>query len=362
MKRPGRLRALTGMPFGWVGRTAALAARDGFDVREALATAGVTHGDDLVRDDTLLGPAEFLLLCALLINALDDEMHGAGVTPMVRGTASMIAKAVAGERNLAGVVHTVSRFLDMMGSACRINLDYSGDLASVQIAVDGDPALTIVIEELMAHFLQHQFSFFLGFPLPLWTFTTRGADHPALGGVHPYLLCPVTLGSVTALSFPARHLRDLSHIRIETAPLWDAQMFWLSHLCPTEVEAIDATAQPASAAILDHLSRDNLMFEACCAQRCVTPHELKRTLALEGTSFRKLRRAALIDRARPYLVAGATADDLADMLGYSDARSLRRALKLATGLSLGELRRERLGGSAKPNVFGTLRQQAMLMA
>ena len=70
----------------------------------------------------------------------------------------------------------------------------------------------------------------------------------------------------------------------------------------------------------------------------LSPTEARRGLWREGTSFRALRSAALVKRARPLINEGATAEELAFSLGYSDGRSIRRALKTATGLSLADMR------------------------
>jgi methylphosphotriester-DNA--protein-cysteine methyltransferase len=80
------------------------------------------------------------------------------------------------------------------------------------------------------------------------------------------------------------------------------------------------------------------VFEECSTALGLTPAELRQGLWREGASFRRLRRAALVARARPHLLAGDGIDDRADALGYSDGRSFRRALKAATGLGIAELR------------------------
>ncbi len=64
-------------------------------------------------------------------------------------------------------------------------------------------------------------------------------------------------------------------------------------------------------------------------------------------------------RARPHLLAGSGIDDLADVLGYSDGRSFRRALKAATGLGIAELRAADapLPGGASEPVLAALRRE-----
>jgi hypothetical protein len=66
---------------------------------------------------------------------------------------------------------------------------------------------------------------------------------------------------------------------------------------------------------------------------------LRRARSAEGNGYRSLRHSALLERLRPHLVSGACLDDVAPALGFSDARSLRRSVRSASGLSVTELRK-----------------------
>ena len=88
------------LPFGWIGRTAILTAEAGADVRGVMAEAGVRGGTGLVDDASPIGPAEFLLMCRLVIKAVEDEMHGAARSRMMLGTANMVVRAMASSRTL----------------------------------------------------------------------------------------------------------------------------------------------------------------------------------------------------------------------------------------------------------------------
>ena len=355
-----------GLPFGWIGRTAELAEHLGLPIRKQLLAAGVAKGATSITRDTLIHPAEFLLMAALLINAFDDEMHGITPVRMARGTASMLAKAIAGSRTLEDAVDTVVRFFDLIGSSCRLRVETSENLIGVVIHAEGqDESLTSLIEELVAQFLHHQFSYFLGFPLPLLALKTSALGHPSSGQNHPYLCCPTYLGSVTSLIFSAHYMRCSSRVKIESGPLLDAQLFWLSHH-PSQAAAGPASVEGLSLSgkITSFLSVYDVDLKECCARLSLANRDVQRCLLEEGTSFRKLRRSALIRRARPSLVAGATTEDIAESLGYSDARSFRRALKTAAGLSISELRRTTLQPEVddQTDLLRAFKSQAMMMA
>ena len=352
------------LPFGWIGRSAKLAARTGYDATSALADVGVLGPDGRLHDSTLLGPAHFLLLCASVINMLGDEMHGAADRPMALGTASLAAKAMMADARLGAAIETLSRFFVLTGGACSVRLSSTTSEARIDVVATAERGTTTsMIEELMTHFLLQQCSFFLGFPLPLSRFVTPAADHPAMGLRHPYLLCPIVPGPVTALTFPRHYLAHPCAAKIIDGPLWDAQSFWLSHHPATAAGNIDRARCPTSAQMFDQLLEQDMPFKACCARLAVGGNEVQRRLLLEGWNYRRLRRIALLERSRPHLRAGAPGEDLAIALGYSDQRSLRRALKLATGMSIRELRSAVPGpGAGASLVMERLRSQALLMA
>lgn len=354
------------MPLGWIGHTARLAAREGYDVRGDLAAAGAIGGAADLDDGAPLGAAEYLLMCALIINAMDDEMHGVSSARMTRGTANLMVQAVASARDLAGAIDTFRRFFVVAGTYCRIGLETSGGDARLTFHVESREARAQqVVEEMLATFLHIQLTFYLGFLLPLRRFDTTAPDHPLTGARHPYFLCPTARRNVTALRFDAALLALPGKARVLSNPLMEGEMAWLKLLAQTGEGFSDAGGEDSlSGELFRCLMVGDADFEQCARRLSLTAGELRRGLWQEGASFRGLRRAALVRRAVPHLRAGANAEDVAETLGYSDARSFRRALKLATGLSLAELREVRLeaGGGGPPSVLERLRAEKALQA
>lgn len=71
------------------------------------------------------------------------------------------------------------------------------------------------------------------------------------------------------------------------------------------------------------------------------PRTVRHRLARLGTSFRALRAEVLADQAQEWLTSsGASTDHIAHELGYSDARSLRRAVRNWTGRTPHDLRQQ----------------------
>lgn len=336
------------LPLSWVGQTLGMAAVEGVNVTDHLAALDgrLPDAPDL---DVGLGPAECMLLCLSLINAVDDELHGLSRVRMSRGTTAMGAKASASSTTLEGAIATLCRFHDMIGTHCRFALTRSASGAVLFISVErGEGSHRALIEELLAHTVHMQLSHFFGAFLPLTRFVTSSPLHPSIGRSHPYLLCPVVAGRTSSLVFPVELLAAQSRGMIVDCPVWEAGRFWLArHPATSNAISEDDVDRPATGALLSVLKRDDLPIADCSAELALSVPDLRRSLADEGTSFRQIRRAALVERARPHLVGGGSVDDLAAALGYSDARSFRRALKLATGLGIGDLRRD--AGIAAPD-------------
>lgn len=362
---PGEDAGIAAMPFQWIGHTARMLQRDGFDVRGPLADAGVGGGDDgLLDDQATVDPAAYLLMCGLIINAADDEMHAAARSRMIRGSANIVVKAMAASRSLQDAIETAVRFFVIAGSYCRIELTVAGEEASILIRADSpDPKAQQVVEEMFATFLHIQMSHILGFLLPVTRFGALAADHPLAGRLHPYFLCPVTRANTTAMTFPAAYLAFPSRARVGANPLLEGELAWIArHAEARSGEFLGEDADTLSGEVFRRLLGGDLSFEDCSSALLLTPAELRRGLWLEGASFRRMRRAALIARARPHLVSGRGVDDIADALGYSDGRSFRRALKAATGLGVRDLRdmATPAHGGAPPAVLQRLRDEKRL--
>jgi AraC-like DNA-binding protein len=338
------------MPFGWIGHTARLAAESGVDVLSSMAQAGVGAGEGPLEDASPIGPAEYLLMCALIINAVDDEMHGAARSRMIRGSANLVVKAMAASRTLQDAIETAVRFFVIAGAYCRIELSVSDGEAQIMIRSDsGDPRSQQVVEEMFGTFLHIQLSHLLGFLLPMSRFGTTAPAHPLLWRRHPYFLCPVTSSNTTVLAFPAQYLGFPCRARPGANPLMEGELTWIArHDERRGGRFLGRDEDTLGAAVFRRLLAHDLPFEACSRELAIGADQLRQRLAAEGMNYRLLRRAALIERAAPRLRGGESLDDLAEALGYSDARSFRRALKVATGLAVSDLRRLGLASGAAP--------------
>lgn len=349
-----------GLPFSWAGRTATIAAARGAPILDWLTRANVGGPDGVINDDTALSVVQYTLMCVGIMNLVDDEIHGVSRTKTRRGTAAIGLRIMASARNLRTAIEALDKFYTMMGQGEKITLVTSGPTTQLQVSADiSDLNLSATVQEMIAVSLHCQLSFILDRLMPLSAFVTQG-DHPYGNQVHPYLGCTVLRGKTTALVFPTSCL-DLQPVaKLGNTPVTDAVLNWLEQLNARDLGgAARDNLKPVSTAVYDKLRQRDLSYEQCSLELRLPSDELRRALSAEGSGYRRLRHSALLERLRPHLVAGASLDDVAPELGFSDARSLRRSLRSASGLSVAELRKAIciVDNRDDPSMIGRLKYQ-----
>ncbi|MFZ6843579.1 helix-turn-helix transcriptional regulator [Undibacterium sp. RuTC16W] len=70
----------------------------------------------------------------------------------------------------------------------------------------------------------------------------------------------------------------------------------------------------------------------------LSPRSLHRLLVREGTSYQHVTEMVRMERAKRLLITTLSMEDIAEKLGYSDARSFRRAFQRWTSLTPSEFR------------------------
>jgi AraC-like DNA-binding protein len=152
----------------------------------------------------------------------------------------------------------------------------------------------------------------------------RSSEHERIFG------CPVRFGADdNAVKFSAddirRRLRTADPQLLAYLESWAEER--LAALAPTRSFADDVRL-----AVRDCLDHERSVEVGAVAHRLATsPRSLQRRLLEEGVTFRALVDAVRRHRAAALLSADATISDVADRLGFSDARSFRRAFRRWTG-------------------------------
>lgn len=109
-----------------------------------------------------------------------------------------------------------------------------------------------------------------------------------------------------------------------------------------ELIELRTQARPAHISIADRVRAqlDSGLHEQSSIARVLgmSVATLRRRLAEEGTDFRRMKQAALDDRAKNLLRRGYDLAEVADRLGYADFRSFTRAFKAMNGITPGHFR------------------------
>jgi AraC-like DNA-binding protein len=114
---------------------------------------------------------------------------------------------------------------------------------------------------------------------------------------------------------------------------------YLEHWANARLDQLEGTTfiDEVRSAIADALRACALHIESVARRLGTTPRSLQRKLRADGMTFRALVDGIRHQRALELVRKGIPAHQIADQLGFSEARAFRRAFRRWTGLSPGEL-------------------------
>ncbi|MFC4257712.1 helix-turn-helix domain-containing protein [Marinobacter lacisalsi] len=345
LEQPSLLwHGVTALKLGWIAQTAIIASQRGVDPSYLLSDIFTKQLKGQPDYNQALDPWECTLFCSRLIGTVEDELHGVANSPMKIGTAATGLRVMVSAKSLGAAIDALIRYYSLVNSSCSIQRVSTGSCTRIEIKIDGEPSsVTSAVEELMLQFLHAELSYLLNFFLPITSVATTADFHPEMRRRHSYLNAMVYAGPRTSLAFPSKYNNFPIRHTLTDTPVSDATLFWLEHH-PTRPgsQRWRADVAPVSAAVFEHLMLENLPFNACSARLGMTESQMRKALDYEGSTFLEIRREALLEKAMPLFEAGRNVDDIATELDYSDSRSLRRALRLAAGVSISDLRSKRI--------------------
>lgn len=313
-----------GIPAALVRAHCAGAVRAGLDLGRLLGNADI----DADVADAAAEITSIQHLCLMLSNivALGDEMHGLAKKPVKTGFAELALRSAITSSSLADAVAAFVRFYRVTTDALRLETSQSEAGLEIRLLADGaTQEQSAALEEIYSVWLVMVLSWLVQRRLKVTRFTVRNPLHPDIGGHHWGHGGPTHFGACTSLLLGEWKLA-IPRVVVRTDNiLWTAMEHWRA-TDPRSAPAPDwanATFRAADAALPDNVS----------------VRTLRRRLATHGNNFRNLRGQAIARDAVQWLQAtDAKVDDIAERLGYADARSFRRLLKNVTGMSPSEIR------------------------
>lgn len=240
-----------------------------------------------------------------------------------------------------------------MGQAISIGLRTDG--MEAQLCVSCDEAFggenAPVIEDMYLNTIFGILSYFLGRRLPTTAVVTRNRRQ-ALGVRHWSMAGTVHLGGVAALQFPKSLLAETRQANPTDDICWSVLQYRL---------ALDNEVR---AGLSDRsVSIERLNTRALCTELGISSATFRRRNSREGGSFRRFREETLVEASLSLLADDArSVSSIAAELGYADARSYRRFIKGATGLTPDQLRANCAGATMRavePDIIARIKEVAV---
>ncbi|MDH2384310.1 helix-turn-helix domain-containing protein [Bradyrhizobium sp. CER78] len=316
------------MPFDWITRHVSGVVRQGLPFEQMMAASliDLRYGDN--RD--VVGPAQYLLLCLNTALGISDAAHGltrARIDPVYTALGLRVALGCA---TLEDAILSVGRLYKTASSAVQIELKTTSDLAILNVRADSArDADAVLLEDIYLSWVFMHCMYFLGTAMPVVDVTTRDAFHFNLGQRHFAFGAPVRHGAVTGMRFARALLGRRGTGRAGANPHWECFRLWLDFVEPEDLSLNGCGGlRDGGRPRLKDLAKD----------AGVSTSTLRRRLGIGG-GFRHARERTLAQSAvRRLRDSDDSVEAIAAELGYSDARSLRRFLKNATGSTPSQIR------------------------
>lgn len=352
------------LPLSWALRHCEGAAQEGLDREFVFARSHIPPVDG--GSGTQIDSNNFALLCINLICMLDDELHGSARHKMRAGLVAMGVRAMLGADHLGDGIRRLLRFFQLVSPVYSGKLSVANGRCLVTLRIDTQNRTELPGEEVLIAAIHMYASWFAQRVVPLRYVYTRCAEHPALTSpTRGFLRCQTVLSDVTGIEFPAECLHWERRADNHETPVSDAVAFAFDHIWNQTLFARHAFPahenRPYSQQVLDLLDRDPFASSDAITHQLHLPRTtLWRCLRGEGATFSSLRQVWVIRKTFETLRGKPiNNDDLSFELGFADARSMRAALKYATGMTPSQIRSQIADCAVYSDELGALRSEIL---
>lgn len=315
------------VPIWWLERKAAAAIANGLSIDSLLECALINRTSE--GGQGTVSALHSIVFYASLVLQTDDATHSLVRDRLPPAAGPMSLQLLLGGPTLGEGLVSLVKFYELTSSRIRFHTATQGDRAFLGIHIDDD-RWGVLEEDTFLIYVYFALTAFLNSPVPVAWVNTRDPDHFSLGRPHYLMQGPVKLDRCAGIAFPkallgarsaAEGLEEFGWTPIDRA----LSLIGMAH----DPHAID-------------VGHRRLQVDTLAAEQMMAPSTYRRMIAREGPGFRKLREQVLVNAVLAQIEASAGSfEAIAAELGYADARSLRRFVKRATGLTPDELRRSR---------------------
>ncbi len=317
------------------------AARSGADIPQLLSQVGISRA--LLEDShARIERDQFIRLMLAVMQQTQDEFLGFGQGRKSKpGTFSMMAHAVINCANIEKAVQRGLRFYELFDLDLHSSLVRQEDTAELRVQASERLDFRETIVEAMI-FLSLRFMSWLAGkeikPQRIELDYPRGADDE----YHTQFECPVVYGcDISRIIFDADYL-DLPLVQNEIslsrflkdslAQLWEGNVHNVG--LPAQIRAI----------ISKEYGNNFPDFSEVCEKLNMTPQTLRRRLKDANTSYQEIKDSLRKEASIYYLSKlELSIDEIALLMGFSEASSFHRAFKKWTGKTPSQYRRDHFG-------------------
>ncbi|MEO6698325.1 MAG: AraC family transcriptional regulator [Paraperlucidibaca sp.] len=326
----------------YVERLLSGAARQGLSL-PALFTHSGLDPERASEPDARITSTELIRLVQEVMRRTGDEFIGLAADSRSKpGTFSMMAHAVINCANLEQAIRRSSAFYGLFETPTVADLVVTQNQGHLTLTLRRDELVGDTIFELMTFVSVRFWSWLVGqrlSPLVIEFAFDAPASAPEFAAL---FRCPVIYGADhNVIRFPASWL---------SLPLAQTPLSLSRFLKDSLAQIIAGRSRPMGLAeqVRNRLSSDYGHefpdLPELCATLSMTPQTLRRRLKEESTSYQAIKDQLREEAARFYLAKPALSiDEIALMMGFSEASAFHRAFKKWTGQTPSSCRRHLLG-------------------